>query len=125
MPNESQTPQNPASVPQTPAPEVAPQPQQAYGQPQQPVVEDKSTLFIVLSVLEFFFCGGLFAIIPFVFSLQYKSALGRSDYAAAEDNKKKAKTWLIVALCIGIVLIIISVATGILGVLAASSSYSA
>ena len=70
--------------------------------------ENNSTTYIVLSVLEFLFCGGLFAIIPFVFSLQYRDAYLQGNYELAASKKKNAKTALIVILVVGIVLTILA-----------------
>lgn len=80
------------------------QPQSPYAQSGNPAgIEDKSTMFIVLSVLEFFFAGGLIAIWPFVMSLNYKSAIERGDVADAQAKRKSARTALIVTLILGIV----------------------
>ncbi len=86
------------------------QPQSPYAQPGNPAgIEDKSTMFIVLSVLEFFFAGGLIAIWPFVMSLNYKSAIERGDVADAQAKRKSARTALIVTLILGIVIGIIAI----------------
>lgn len=86
------------------------QPQSPYAQPGNPAgIEDKSTMFIVLSVLEFFFAGGLIAIWPFVMSLNYKSAIERGDVADAQAKRKSARTALIVTLILGIVIGIIMI----------------
>lgn len=86
------------------------QPQSPYAQPGNPAgIEDKSTMYIVLSVLEFLFCGGLIAIWPFVMSLNYKSAVERGDAADAQAKRKSARTALIVTLILGIVLVIIGI----------------
>lgn len=93
--------------------------QQPYGgaYPAQPMIEDKSTTYIVLSVLEILLCGGIFGIIPLVLSIQYKNAVsaGLVDQAAAK--RKSARTALIVVLIVGIIAVI---ATIILTVVSAS-----
>ena len=88
--------------------------QQPYGGQQyystQPApFPNNSTTYIVLSVLEFLFCGGLLAIIPFIFSLQYRDAYLQGNYDLAAQKKKTAKTALIVILAIGIVLTILGI----------------
>ncbi len=112
--------------PQAPCAQPAqPQPQPAYAQPGNPAgIEDKSTMFIVLSVLEFLFCGGLVAIWPFVMSLNYKSAVERGDAAAAQAKHKSARTALIVTLVIGIVLTVICILVIVALCAIAGSGYS-
>ena len=91
------------------------QPQYQQAQYQQPYstqpapFPNNSTTYIVLSVLEFLFCGGLLAIIPFIFSLQYRDAYLQGNYDLAAQKKKTAKTALIVILAIGIVLTILGI----------------
>ena len=87
--------------------------------------ENNSTMYIVFSVLEFLFCGGLFAIIPFVFSLQYRDAYLTGNFEQAALKKKNAKISLIVILCVGIVLTILSfIALSAMLVTAAGTSSS-
>ena len=92
---------------------VQPAVQQPYQQPvqQQPVYQQpynqapakSATVYIVCSVLEFLFCGGLFAIIPLIFSIQAGSAYKSGDIAGGDAKAKNAKTALIVVLIVGIV----------------------
>ena len=90
------------------------QPQQQYGQPQyaqpqyaQPGAPVKSaTLYIVLSVLEILFLGGLFAIIPLVFSIQANTAYKIGDVVTGDAKVKNAKLALIVIAAIGVLLYI-------------------
>ena len=90
------------------------QPQQQYGQPQyaqpqyaQPGAPVKSaTLYIVLSVLEILFLGGLFAIIPLVFSIQANTAYKIGDVVTGDAKVKNAKIALIVIAAIGVLLYI-------------------
>ena len=63
-------------------------------------VEDKSTLFIVLSVVEFLLAGGLLAIIPLVLSINYRKAC-RAGLAA--DAAKKRKNVIIALVVVGII----------------------
>ncbi len=111
-----------------PAADQYAQPQAPYAQPGNPAgIEDKSTMFIVLSVLEFFFAGGLIAIWPFVMSLNYKSAIERGDAVEAQAKRKSARTALIVTLVLGIVinilLIMLFVALCVAAVNAPDSAY--
>ena len=62
-----------------------------------------ATSLIVCSVLEFLFCGGLLAIIPFIFAIQANSAYKAGDIAGGDVKAKNAKTALIVILIVGIV----------------------
>ena len=69
------------------------QPQSPYAQPGNPAgIEDKSTMFIVLSVLEFFFAGGLIAIwhrrrrLPVLAHLQLL-AFARPPYGAVPRGR--------------------------------------
>lgn len=87
--------------------------QQPYGNQQYAPVppapfENNSTMYIVLSVLEFLFCGGLLAIIPFVFSLQYRDAYITGNFDQAAVKKKNAKVSLIVVLAVSLALMILS-----------------
>ena len=96
--------------------QVYQQPQQGYqqppmgGYPQQPA--KSATALIVLSVLELLFCGGLFAIIPLVFSVQANTAYKMGDNVAGDAKAKSAKIALIVILAVGIVAIIALFAMG-------------
>lgn len=121
------------------SPYLSPQPYQApqqpyqtdapyYGQPapQQPwdgtTAKDDSTLFIILSVLEICFAGGLFGIIPLVFSIMYKSALDAGDMIGAEKNRRYAKISLIVIICVMAALALIAfILLMVFGVAALSS----
>lgn len=96
--------------------------QQGYAQPGNPAgVDDKSTMFIVFSVLEFFFCGGLIAIWPFVMAMNYKNAVARGDLGEIEAKRKSTRTALIVTLVLGIVLTILAVIALFFIVLAAGT----
>ena len=86
------------------------QQQQPYQQPQfaQPQYAQQqpknATTYIVLSVLEFLFLGGLLAIIPFVFAIQANSAYSAGDIAGGDAKANTAKTALIVVAVIGVVI---------------------
>ena len=81
---------------------MQPQPMQ-YSAPTGAQVPDRSTLCIVLSIIEIVVAGGLLAIIPLVFSIQYKSAYAAGDIATAEAKHKTARTLLIVFGILGII----------------------
>ena len=92
-----------------------PQPQPQYVQPQyvqQGAPAKSATTLIVLSVLEILFLGGLFAIIPLVFSIQANSAYKIGDIAGGDAKAKTAKTALIVIAVVCVVLLVILFATG-------------
>lgn len=80
---------------------VQPQPYQQPAYQQQ--APKSATMLIVLSVLEFLFCGGLLAIIPLVLAIQAGSAYSAGNIAGGDAKAKSAKTALIVVLAIGIV----------------------
>lgn len=110
----TQQPNNPYQPPYQQQPYQQQAYQQQYQQQQyqqQPYVEvpDRSTMYIVLSILEILFCGGLIAIIPLVFSVQYKTAFSNGDMVSAKAREKSARIWLIVALCVGIVALIFTI----------------
>ena len=119
-PNEQQ-PQQTYQEPQNyQQPQAYQQPQQGYqqsyqqpqmgGYPQQPT--KSGTVYIVLSVLELLFCGGLFAIIPLVFSIQANTAYKMGDNVTGDAKAKSAKIALIVILAVGILAIFAVVAMG-------------
>ena len=100
--------EQPYQQPYQQQPYQQPYQQPMYQQPYQAPVKDNSTLYIVISVLEIIFLGGVFAIIPLVYSIQYKNALSAYNFPLAEDKSKMAVRWLIIAPCIAIVIGIIA-----------------
>lgn len=72
--------------------------QQPYGQ----APAKSATMLIVLSVLEFLFCGGLLAIIPLVFAIQASSAYSAGNVELGDAKAKTAKTALIIILIVGL-----------------------
>lgn len=83
-------------------------------------------MMIVFSVLEFFFLGGFFAIIPFVFVMQMKSAMKIGDWQQAAEKQKNAKTALmVVAIAALVIYVLIFMATCTMGVamIGAASTY--
>ena len=116
------------------APQGQPQQQQQYyapqGQmPQQPqyaaqaqgAPAKSATTYIVLSVLEILFLGGLLGIIPLVFSIQANSAYKLGDIAGGDAKAKTAKTALIVVAVIGILIFIAMFAMGGIALFSAMS----
>ena len=86
-------------------------PQQQYYAPQGAPAKS-ATALIVLSVLELLFLGGLFAIIPLVFSVQANSAYKLGDIAGGDAKAKNAKIALIVIAAVGVLALIALFATG-------------
>ena len=113
--NESQVQQPQAQQPQQPQVQQ-PQVQQAqYQQAQyapQGAPAKSATVLIVLSVLELLFLGGLFAIIPLVFSIQANSAYKVGDIVGGDAKAKTAKTALIIIAIVGVVSYIALIAMG-------------
>ena len=93
--------------------------QQPYQQQYAAAPAKSATTLIILSVLEFLFCGGLFAIIPLVFAIQANSAYNMGDIAGGDAKAKTAKTALIIILCVGILAYVALFALG--GIAALSS----
>ena len=78
--------------------------QQPYRQSYDQAPAKSATTLIVLSVLEFLFCGGLLAIIPFVLAIQASSAYNAGDIAGGDAKASSAKTALLVILIVGLVI---------------------
>ena len=93
-----QAPEPPYQQPAQPQPYQ----QSAYQQPYGQAPAKSATMLIVLSVLEFLFCGGLLAIIPLVFAIQASSAYKVGDIAGGDAKAKTAKTALIIVLVIAL-----------------------
>lgn len=58
--------------------------------------------YLVESILLLLFCGGVFAIPALVYACQVGSKQSMGDYYGAQRASQSAKTWCIVALCIGL-----------------------
>ncbi len=69
-------------------------------------IEDKSTLYIVLSVIEMVMFGVILGIAPLVFSIQYRNACNAGQADVAAKKRKHAKIALIVVLVLGILAVI-------------------
>jgi hypothetical protein len=59
--------------------------------------------YLVESILLLVCCGGVFAIPAIVYACQVNSKLSVGDYNGAVQASNNAKTWCLVALCIGLV----------------------
>ena len=59
--------------------------------------------YLVESILLLVFCGGVFAIPALVYACQVNSKQSMGDYYGAVKAANNAKTWCLVALCIGLV----------------------
>ena len=121
---ESQQAQEPQQA-QQPTPAQAQEPVQAQ-QPQytaqgQGAPAKSATVYIVLSVLEILFLGGLLGIIPLVFAIQANSAYKLGDIAGGDAKAKTAKTALIVVAVIGILIYIAMFAMGGIALFSAMS----
>ena len=104
---------------------IQPESQQAQ-QPQytaqgQGAPAKSATVYIVLSVLEILFLGGLLGIIPLVFAIQANSAYKLGDIAGGDAKAKTAKTALIVVAVIGILIYIAMFAMGGIALFSAMS----
>lgn len=101
----------------TPVPEE-PQPQYAQSQPQpeyaKPQVEEvkpqppavKPRTYLALSILATIFCCLPFGIPAIVFSAKVDNLWNAGQYQAAEDSSRKARTWMLVSVIVGLVWII-------------------
>lgn len=69
-------------------------------------IEDKSTTYIVLSVVEMVMFGIILGILPLIFSIQYRNACNAGQAELAEKKRNNAKISLIVMLVLGILLVI-------------------
>lgn len=77
-----------------------------YQQPYQygaPTVSNKFSLFLTLSILELVLLGALLAIVPLVYSVMMNNSYKMGDIDTYLKQKKVAKIWLIVVLCVGVV----------------------
>lgn len=68
--------------------------------------KDRSTLFIVLSIIELFLCGGIFALVPLCLSITYKSEVENDPKTPL---RKYAKVSLVIVFFLGIASFIYSI----------------
>ena len=100
---------NPFSDQPTPSPYQPPQ------TPGMPLPTQTVKNYLVESILLLVCCAGIFAIPAIVYAAQVNGKLQAGDYQGAVDASNKAKTWCIVALCIGLVCNVIAVGFTFLG----------
>jgi hypothetical protein len=120
-PMQAQQPYQQAMPPMPPNPYA---PQQPYGMGGAPYQQggaalhnDKSTLFIILSVVEFFFGAGFLAVIPLILAIMYKGAFDRNAPLEELDSKKKsAFIALIVVGILGLLAIIMTIVVIAIGI---------
>jgi uncharacterized membrane protein YvbJ len=106
-------PVQPETQPQEPQP-TAQQPQQQPVQ-QQPV-ETKPRNFLALSILATLFCCLPFGIPAIIFAAQVDSNWNAGRYQEARDASRKAKTWMLVSVILGALIVIAYIALIIVGV---------
>jgi len=97
------------------------QPSGGYGQPGGQPPQN----YLVWTIVSLICCGGLVAIPAIVFASQVNSKWAMGDYAGAEESSRKAKMWLIIAVCVGVAYsLIIGIIYGVAIAGAASSAGS-
>ena len=67
-----------------------------------PVSRGKVKSYLVESILLLVCCSGLIALPAIIYASQVNSKLGAGDYRGAVEASSKARTWCIVALCVGL-----------------------
>ena len=72
-------------------------------QPTGPMPPGTVKSYLTEAILCLICCGGLFAVPAIVFAAQVNSKLSVGDYQGAMESSEKAKTWCIIAVCIGVV----------------------
>ena len=101
-----------AAVPEEPQPQYAqsqPHPEYAKPQveevrPQPPAIKPRN--YLALSILATIFCCLPFGIPAIVFSAKVDNLWNAGQYQAAEEASRKAKTWMLVSVIVGLVWII-------------------
>ncbi len=68
-----------------------------------PIPENRSRLFIILSVLEILFCGGIFGLISLIISCMGSNSYNRGNFGDYESKHRTSGILLIVGLVIGII----------------------
>ncbi|MBP5796724.1 MAG: CD225/dispanin family protein [Bacteroidales bacterium] len=93
-----------------PQPGPQPEPQQSYAQPQyesrQQPTGPKPTSYLVLAILATIFCCLPFGIPAIVFAAKVDSHWNAGNYQAAEESSRKARTWMLISVIVGLVWII-------------------
>lgn len=106
-------PVQPETQPQEPQPTAQqPQPQPVQQQP----VGPKPRNFLALSILATLFCCLPFGIPAIIFAAQVDSNWNAGRYQEARDASRKAKTWMLVSVILGALIVIAYTALIIVGV---------
>jgi uncharacterized membrane protein YvbJ len=106
-------PVQPETQPQEPQPTAQqPQPQPVQQQPAGP----KPRNFLALSILATLFCCLPFGIPAIIFAAQVDSNWNAGRYQEARDASRKAKTWMLVSVILGALIVIAYTALIIVGV---------
>lgn len=63
--------------------------------------------YLVQAILVAIFCCLPFGIVAIVFAAQVNSALAAGNYEAAMESSRKARTWTIVSLVVGLIGVVI------------------
>lgn len=106
-------PVQPETQPQEPQPTAQqPQPQPVQQQP----VGPKPRNFLALSILATLFCCLPFGIPAIIFAAQVDSNWNAGRYQEARDASRKAKTWMLVSVILGALIVIAYIALIIIGV---------
>ena len=101
-----------APVPEEPQPQYAQsRPEPEYAKPQVEEVKPqpvgmKPKNYLALSILATIFCCLPFGIPAIVFSAKVDNLWNAGQYQAAEDASRKARTWMLVSVIVGLVWII-------------------
>lgn len=102
-----------------PAPEEQPyynQPQPEPQPAQQQPIGPKPTSYLVLSILATIFCCLPFGIPAIVYSAKVDSHWNAGRYLEAQDASRKAKTWMLISVIIGVLGVLAYVAIVFWGV---------
>lgn len=98
---------------------AAPEPQPVQQQP----VGPKPKNFLALSILATIFCCLPFGIPAIIYSAQVDSHWNGGRYQEARDASRKAKTWMLVSVILGALIVISYFALIIIGVAAGGSDF--
>ena len=87
------------------------QPQQQYGAPQG---KNPGTPWLIVSIVGFFCCGGIFVIPGLIFAILSTNSFNAGNIADAEQKANTAKWLTIGGIIVAVVIAILMVATGVL-----------
>lgn len=112
-PAPSQSHAQPQPQPQYQQPQYQ-QPQYQQPQYQQPYMREKPKNYMVWAILATLFCCLPLGIWSIVCANKVNKAWEQGDYAGANEASKKAKTWVIISIILGIIVSVISISSGAL-----------